>query len=254
MFGLKNFSGSCWVNTCLQGIFRIPELQERYNNDTFDKENIIDECLSKIWKSKGEDGLKEFFEAVRTEVMPAGRGIGDAHELIVYLCDKLPFLDELMRFKIADSLTCVNCQDKQLKEDSVVEFTIASEKANKPMIDCISETVQEYTIEGWKCEKCNNLGCKKQQLIGSFPKVMVFHMVSNDGSIDYSSILALNKRQYALISVSCFNGGHWWGYGRDMPPGNSWYTLNDRQVQEHGPKQFPISNKMKILIYYRLEN
>jgi len=254
MFGLKNFSGSCWVNTCLQGIFRIPEVQERYNNDTFDKDNIIDECLSKIWKSKGEDGLKDFFEAVRTEVMPAGRGIGDAHELIVYLCDKLPFLDELMRFKIADSLTCVSCQDKQLKEDSVVEFTIASEEGNKPMIDCISETVQEHAIEGWKCEKCNKLGCKKQQLIGSFPKVMVFHMVSNDGSIDYSSILALNKRQYALISVSCFNGGHWWGYGRDMPPGSSWYTLNDRQVQEHGSKQFPISNKMKILIYYRLEN
>jgi len=254
MFGLKNFSGSCWVNTCLQGIFRIPEVQHRYNNDTFDKDNVIDECLSKIWKSKGEDGLKDFFGAVRTGVMPAGNGIGDAHELNVYLCDKLPFLDELMRFKIADSVTCIHCGDKQLKEDSVVEFSIATEERNKRMIDCISESVKENTLEDWKCEKCNKQGCKKQQLIGSFPRVMVFHVVSNDGSIDYSSILALNKRQYALISVSCFNGGHWWGYGRNIPPGNSWYTLNDRQVHEHGPKQFPVSNKMKILIYYRLEN
>jgi uncharacterized UBP type Zn finger protein len=255
MFGLKNFSGSCWVNTCLQGIFRIPEVQERYNNDTFDKDNVIDECLSKIWKSKGEDGLKDFFSAVRTEVMPAGNGIGDAHELIVYLCDKLPFLDQLMRFKIAYSVVCCNCKNKELKEDSVVEFSIASEEKSKPMIECITDAVKENDISDRECETCKVRGdAKKQQLIGSFPKVMVFHVISNDGSIDYSSILALNKRQYALISVSCFNGGHWWSYGRDMPPGNSWYTLNDRQVQEHGPKQFPISNKMKILIYYRLEN
>jgi ubiquitin C-terminal hydrolase len=254
MFGLKNFSGSCWVNTCLQGIFRIPDVQQRYNNGTFDKENIVDECLSKIWKSKGEDGLKDFFDAVRTEVMPAGNGIGDSHELIVYLCDKLPFLDKLIRFKIADSVVCIHCEDTQIKEDSITEFSIASNESNKPMIDCISESVKEDTLADWKCEKCGKLGCKKQQLIGSFPKIMVFHVTSNSGSIDYSSILALNKRQYALISVSCFNGGHWWGYGRDMPPGTSWYTLNDRQVEEHGPKQFPISNKMKILIYYRLEN
>jgi ubiquitin C-terminal hydrolase len=254
MFGLKNFSGSCWVNTCLQGIFRIPDVQQRYNNDAFDKENVIDECLSKIWKTKGEDGLKDFFDAVRTEVMPAGNGIGDSHELIIYLCDKLPFLDKLIRFKIANSVVCINCGDRQIKEDSITEFSIASSEKNKPMINCISEAVKEDILEDWKCEKCEKRGCKKQQLIGSFPKIMVFHVTSNDGSIDYSSILALNKRQYALISVSCFNGGHWWGYGRDMPPGTSWYTLNDRQVEEHGPKQFPISNKMKILIYYRLEN
>jgi ubiquitin C-terminal hydrolase len=254
MFGLNNFRGSCWVNTCIQAVLRIPEVQERYNGETFDKDNLIDECLCKIWKSKGEDGLKQFFDVVRTETMPAGNGIGDAHELLQYLCDKLPFLDELMRFKIADSITCINCSTREIKEDSVIEFTISSNENNRPLIDCITESVQENTIDGWKCEKCNKEGCKKQQLIGSFPKVMMFHMIPTNGSVDYSSILALNKKQYALISVSCYNQMHWWGYGRNMPPGSSWYTLNDRQVQEHGPKQFPVSNKMRLLIYYRLEN
>jgi len=254
MFGLQNFRGSCWVNTCLQGVFRIPEVQARYNDETYDAKNSIDLSLSKIWKSKGQEGLKEFFEAVRTEVMPAGNGIGDSHELITYLCDKLPFLDQLVRFKIADSIHCIHCEFKDMKEDSVIEFSISSETNGKPIIDCISEAVKENTIEEWKCEKCENTGCIKQQLIGSFPQVMMFHMIPTEGSVDYPSILCLNKRQYALLSVSCFNGGHWWGYGRDMPPGSSWYTLNDKQVQEHGPKQFPISTKMKLLIYYRLEN
>jgi len=254
MFGLHNYRGSCWVNTCIQAVFRIPEVQERYNTNSFDSGNIIDECLCKIWKTKGEDGLKQLFDAVRTEVMPAGNGIGDSHELLQYLCDKLPFLDELVRFKIADSIQCVNCPEKDIKEDSVIEFSISSDTKNRPMIDCITESVKEIIIDEWKCEKCGKQGCKKQQLIGSFPKVMMFHMIPTSGSVDYSSILALNKRQYALISVSCFNGGHWWGYGRNMPPGSSWFTINDTQLHEHGPKQFPISNKMRLLIYYRLEN
>ena len=254
MFGLNNFRGSCWVNTCIQAILRIPEVQQRYDAETFDKDNPVDECLCKIWTSKGEDGLKQFFDVVKTDTMPAGNGIGDTHELLQYLCDKLPFVDELMRFKIADSITCLNCNTKELKEDSVIEFPISSNENNRPMIDCIAEAVQETTIDGWKCEKCNKTGCKKQQLIGSFPKVMMFHMIPTNGSVDYSSILSLNQKQYALISVSCYSDMHWWGYGRNMPPGSSWYTLNDRQVHEHGPKQFPVSNKMRLLIYYRLEN
>ena len=63
MFGLKNFRGSCWVNACLQGIFRIPELQQRYSNSQANPENIIDVCLQQIWKSNVEDGLKYFFES-----------------------------------------------------------------------------------------------------------------------------------------------------------------------------------------------
>jgi ubiquitin C-terminal hydrolase len=254
MFGLHNFRGSCWVNTAIQAVLRIPEVQQRYDSPDFEKVNVIDECLHKIWTTKGTQGLKDFFEVVRTDTMPAGHGIGDAHELFQYLCDKLPFLDTLMRFKIADSITCMNCNIKEIKEDTVIEFSLSSDSRNKPMTECISETVAETVIDEWKCEKCEKKGCKKQQLIGSFPKVMMFHMIPTEGSIDYSSILCLNKKQYALISVSCFNGGHWWGYGRNMPPGSSWFTLNDKQVQEHGPKQFPISNRMRLLIYYRLED
>lgn len=253
MFGLANFRGSCWVNACIQSIFRIPEVQKRYTNGEFEKGNLVDECLCKIWTTKANDGLKQFFEVVRTDTMPAGRGIGDSHELLQYLCDKLPFLDELFRFKIADSITCVHCKTKEIREDSVIEFPIASNEQDKPLVECISETATQTTIDSWKCEKCGENGCIKQQLIGSFPKVMMFHMIPTRGSVQYSSILALNKNQYALVAVSCYNGMHWWAYGRNMPPGSSWYTLDDTRIHEHGPKQFPVSNKMRLLIYYRLE-
>lgn len=254
MFGLRNFSGNCWVNTCIQCVLRIPEVQARYNAGTIDKDNLIDVNLCKIWNSKGAEGLTEFCQSVKTKLMPAGNGIGDSHELLVYLCDKLPFLDELMRFKIAESVKCSNCEYSEMKTDTVIEFSISSLETNTPIGNCISEAVKPSTIEDWKCEKCGKLGCTKQQLIGSFPKVMSFHMIPTNGSIDYSSVLVLNKTQYALVSVACFNGGHWWGYGRNMPPGTPWYSIDDTRLQQHKPNEFPISNRMRLLIYYRIDN
>jgi ubiquitin C-terminal hydrolase len=255
MFGLNNFRGSCWVNACLQAVFRIPEVQARYNREEFDPENSIDKCLSRIWNSNGRDGLRDFFDSVKTTTMPAGEDIGDAHELLQYLCDKLPYLDKLCRFKTADTIQCKTCSYKEVREDSVIEYSITPVGNNTPISECIMNTVKPYEIPEWKCDKCGGLGCTKQQLIGSFPTAMVFHQVfPGSATIDYSSILVLNKKKYALLSVSCFNGAHWWGYGRDMPPGTSWFTLDDNSVIDHGPKQFPISDKMRLLIYYRLEN
>jgi len=247
MFGLQNFRGSCWVNAALQTIFRFPDVQARYNAGTFEKSNKIDECLYNIWNSKGTVGLRDFFEAVRTEVMPAGQGIGDSHELLTYLCDKLPFLDAMCRFKIVNSIECVSCKNKTMREETTINFSLM-EGRNQPIATCIENTVKPYTIADWTCDKCKQKGAVSQQLIGSFPKYMIFHL-SMDSNVNYSSILMFNKRKYALLSVVCYNGSHWWTYGRDKA-GSSWYVFDDQNVVDHGPKQFPISNTTRMLIYY----
>jgi uncharacterized UBP type Zn finger protein len=254
MFGLHNHRGSCWVNAALQAFFRIPEVQQRYDQNIFDKKNVIDQCLYSIWKTKGENSLKDFFEAVRTDTMPAGLDIGDSHELFQYLCDKLPFLDELCRFKIAHSMVCKSCNKKSIREDSVIEFSLDSVSGSHvPLATCISKTVEPYDIDEWECESCKTKGGTRQQLIGSFPKCLLFHAPLSNSTIDYSSIMILNKHKYALSSVVCYNGAHWWTYGRNMPPGSSWYILDDMNIREHSPKQFPVSNTMRMLIYYRLD-
>lgn len=254
MFGLQNFSGSCWVNACLQAIFRFPEVQQRYSNNKADKTNPIDVALENIWTSRGKIGLKDFFDVVRSETMPAGRSVGDSHELFKYLCDKLPYLDQICRFKVADTTECVSCKDKSVKEENVNEYILASEGKHTPISECIMSTVIPSVVMDWTCEKCNKKGCSRQHLIGTFPKAMVFYMTSTNGSIDYSSLLVLNSKKYVLSSVVCYNGSHWWTRGRNMPPGSSWFTLDDQMVTEHGPKQFPVSNMMRMLIYYRLED
>ena len=254
MFGLNNYRGSCWVNAALQAFFRIPDVQQRYSAGEFERGNVIDECLCKLWRSKGEHGLREFFEAVRTDTIPAGLDVGDSHELFNYMCDKLPFLDELCRFKVAYSMECLSCKKKTLNHDSIIEFSFdAIEGQHVPLSQCISKTVEPYAIPDWECEACKSKGCTRQQLIGAFPKCMTFHAPLANTSIDYSSILILNKVKYALSSVVCYNGSHWWIFGRDMPTGSSWFLLDDARVVEHGPKQFPVSPQMRMLIYYRVE-
>jgi len=253
MFGLPNFRGSCWVNACLQGIFRIPELQTRYSNDKADPENKLDLSIQRIWDSKGTDGLRDFFNSVKAESLPAGSNVGDSHELFVYLCDKLPFLDKVCRFKVADSIKCSSCDYIELKEDSLIEFSIHPTKKGMNIVDCVADAVSIKTNPDWKCEKCSNKGCTQQLLLGEFPKTLVFHVTSVGTSIEYSSVVIINKIKYCLLSVISYNGAHWWAYSRDMPPGKPWYTIDDTRVREHRSDEFPMSETMRVLIYYRLD-
>jgi ubiquitin C-terminal hydrolase len=253
MFGLKNHKGSCWVNAGLQTVFRIPQIQERYESDSANPENPVDVHLQTIWKSKGQEGLLEFFSCIRSETLPAGQNVGDTHELIQSMADKLPILDTLCRFKIGETIKCNHCPFSDTKEDSVLELSIHPSRSKVPITECIANTVTPYDIPDWKCEKCSQLGCKKQLLIGSFPEVFLIHSTTPNNSVEYSSVLLMNKRKYVLMSVACYNGSHWWAYARDMPPGNPWYTLDDMRVHKHSPTQFPLAETMKLLVYYRLD-
>jgi ubiquitin C-terminal hydrolase len=252
-FGLRNQRGSCWVNATLQAIFRLPELQDRYSNDKADENNPVDLCLQEIWCSKGDEGLKGLYDCIKTGVMPAGEGIGDSHELLEFLCDKLPFLDKLCRFKMSHQVKCVNCDYSDLRTDSLIEFSVTPTAKKQGLIACIGSAVQPVSIADWTCEKCKGKGCSKQLLMATFPDVFVFHCTTLDTSVSYSPLLNINGNRYALSSVVCFNGGHWWTYGRSQPPGSNWVEFNDQHVRDHGPHSFPLSDTMRLLFYYRLK-
>jgi ubiquitin C-terminal hydrolase len=254
MFGLRNQRGSCWINAALQGVFRIPDLQTRFQEGKADTANPIEMCLEEIWKTRGADGLKDFYDCVKTTTMPAGEDIGDSHELLEFLCDKVPFLDKLMRFKIAHTVRCNNskCTYKDAREDSMIEFSVVPVHADQSVSDAIVQAVKPYTISDWTCESCKQKGCTKQLLVASFPQVLVFHQTSVNTSISYSAILVVNQIKYALFAVVCFNGGHWWTYGRDLPPGKPWHELNDQTVRSFDANHFPLDKAMRLLMYYRL--
>jgi len=251
-FGLRNQRGSCWVNAAAQSIYRIPDLQQRFHDKKHDVTNPVEICLYQIWSSGGEDGLKDFYACVNTTLMPAGEGIGDAHELLEFVCDKVPFLDKLFRFKVAHTITCNHCGTKEIRRDSMIEFPIVPSRSKQSASEAIANACRPDTIPDWKCEKCSEKGCTKQFLMGTFPQVLTFHVTSLDSTVTYSSVLTMNGMNYALFAVICFDGGHWWTYGRDLPPGKEWVCYNDMHVKSHGPQQFPLHDNMRLLMYYRL--
>jgi ubiquitin C-terminal hydrolase len=254
MFGLRNTRGSCWVNATLQSIFRIPDVQSRYSTEHPEQYlSSIERTLEEIWVTRGEKGLREFHNQIKTKQLPAGEDIGDSHELLDAMCDKVSFLDKLFRFKIANVIKCNHCNYSETKIETLTEFSIAPTQPKMTVSQCIAESVTPNTIDDWVCEKCSKLGCTKQLLLSTFPQVLTFHVTSLDTSVGYSPMLSINKIRYALFAVVCFNGGHWWTYGRDMPPGKPWVEFDDTNVQEHDPTHFPLSDNMRLLMYYRLK-
>jgi ubiquitin C-terminal hydrolase len=253
MFGLRNKNGSCWINAALQAVFRIPDLQRRVNENEEDGNNTVETCLAEIWASKGDEGLKAFYECVKVSPhMPAGEDIGDSHELIEFLVDKVPFLDKLMRFRVANVIKCNNCTHQETKPDTLTEFSIAPSQKKQTVSDAIAEAVKPLSIPDWKCDTCGKQGCTKQLLLAEFPQVLMFHQTSIGTSASYTPILVLNKIRYALMSVVCFTGGHWFTWGRNLPPGQPWYRLDDGHIQSHTANFFPLADNMRLLMYYRL--
>jgi uncharacterized UBP type Zn finger protein len=250
MFGLPNVRGSCWVNAALQGLFSCPILENHYKETPPDAANAVDVALHSVYSSKGTSGLKELYGTIRTTYMPAGQNIGDSHELIVHLCDKLPWLDKAFRFEIGDRIECSNCKDVQLKTDTTIDLNLMPSAPNIPILQAIQEYIQPHVIPDWKCEKCNEKGCTKQVMFGGFPKVLMIW----SKPVEYSSVIVINNKPYTLFGVVCFNGGHWKTYARKLPPGNPWNVLDDQTVISMDARRFPLDKTMRILLYFLAES
>jgi ubiquitin C-terminal hydrolase len=255
MFGLRNRNGSCWINAALQGIFRIPDLQKRFGDGEEDTKIPEEMCLAELWGSKGEEGLNDFYQCVKVSPhMPAGEDIGDSHELLKFLWDKVPFLDKLVRFKMANTTRCTSCGYTVTNHETAAEFTIAPTKPKQSLSECIAEAVSPHVVPDWTCDSCKKKGCTRQLLLGNvFPQVFVFHVTSPRTTASYSAQLVLNNQTYALFAVICFNGGHWYTFGRNLPPGQPWAEYNDTHVRTYDPTFFPLADTMRLLMYYRIQ-
>jgi len=245
MFGLHNYSGSCWVNACLQGIFRIPDLQLSFQKDS---EIVIQESLRKIYNSNGSEGLVEFFKVIDHKDLLAGRTIGDSHELLIYLLDKLPWLEDLCKFQTCDKFKCSKCDYESLKEDTKIEISLFPNSDKNTILECLENEIKEENLEDSKCEKCQEK-LTKQLLFKNLPKILIIHVYNHPkNKTDYSSSIIINSKKYILLSALCFNGGHWNCIGRHN---NLWHLFDDTNIRSFKENEFPVSSLMRVLIYYQ---
>jgi ubiquitin C-terminal hydrolase len=81
---------------------------------------------------------------------------------------------------------------------------------------------------------------------------MMFHQTSVNTTVSYTPVLVVNKVKYALFAVVCFTGGHWFTWGRNLPPGQPWYRFDDGHVQPYAANFMPHDDRMRLLMYYRI--
>jgi ubiquitin C-terminal hydrolase len=251
MFGLPNVRGSCWVNGALQCFFACPPVRERFSKPLAVDASPLEKALWEVYTSQGKHGLQDVFHAVQTQYMPAGKNIGDSHELLVFLSDALPWLDGYFRYKLANAITCTHCKTQSVREESVMELDIHPAKENEPLLESITHSFQPETLTDWKCEACKGVGCTSQRMFGSFPKILMLHKIGKP--MEYSSVLVMNNHKYILFGVLCYNGAHWWTYARQSM-GHPWFRLDDSRVEQLATRQFPVTSAMNVLLYFLLEN
>jgi ubiquitin C-terminal hydrolase len=135
----------------------------------------------------------------------------------------------------------------------MTEFSIAPTKPKQSVSEAIAEAVQPQPVADWTCDTCKKKGCTRQLLLGSFPQVLVLHCISPRTSVTYGAQLVLNEHTYALFGIVCFNGGHWYTFGRNLPPGQPWAEYNDAHIRTYDPSFFPLADTMRLLMYYRIQ-
>ena len=98
------------------------------------------------------------------------------------LCDKIPWLDKLLRFEFGTRITCLACDYANLVRESVLEFPLSPQKSQS-ISEAISAAVVPYKDASWKCEKCQETGCMQQHLLGTLPEILVFHRRNQNSAI-----------------------------------------------------------------------
>lgn len=245
MFGITNIGGSCWINACLQGLFTIPQVKDRYSSST-ELQNNLDSCLKNIWSSRASiSSLAALFPEITTKTTPAGRGIGDSHELFVIMCDKLPFLDNLCSFETANVIKC-SCGNQSIhKHKSNNLFIHTSGK----LTDSILASTNPEKIDSYSdCSICSATtktvsGCVNRFIMCTFPDLLVINILPNT-NVQFGSEITLNQNKYELISVICNSGGHWFGYYNH----GKWMLGDDTNVTETGVN---IRSHVRVLFYIK---
>ena len=136
--------------------------------------------------------------------------------------------------------------------------------------------MEEYfassTVPSWKCEKCQEKGCKKDCSIWSIPNYLIIHLkrFTNDGKkintkIDFpledlnlTSFVSSKKQDpnnyiYTLYAVNYHSGdadsGHYWSACRNLD--DNWYLFNDGNTSKYHNTNDIITKDAYILFYYR---
>ena len=186
---------------------------------------------------------------------------------------KYSFIIETFNGLFYNTIDCDNCK---ISSDVFEPYNTIS--LNIPVNDSISlnECLFNYfntieKIDSWKCEKCNELGCKKTNKLWSVPNYLIIHFkrFKNNGQkintiVDFdlenlvlTDYISKDKKDpnnyiYSLYAINYHSGsqnaGHYFSCCKNL--NNNWYLFNDGNVSKI-EKENLLKKDAYILFYYR---
>lgn len=271
IFGLKNESAVCYLNSLMQCLFSIEILNEKAISF---KQNIPTNCFNSYQyllitlKKYGDENPNQqdipiinprgflnvfvnnskYFQMCRPE---------DADEFLTIFLDSLheeikqkdkSIINDLFNILLINTLYCEKCNYKQIKKEYQNNLYINPPEGNESTIvleNCIKEIVKSEIIEDYKCEKCNQISCTTRDTgIKQLP--ICLNLVFSRFTFPYTKLDCLEimsfkkngqkliyKLNGAVFHIGSRYGGHYYAICRR---GNYWYRCDDTNIYRY--KQF----------------
>jgi ubiquitin C-terminal hydrolase len=185
---------------------------------------------------------------------------------------------------IINDIKCLKCNNSEKNFEPYNTLSISlPEDSTVSLDDCLKNYFeQNETVDTWKCEKCNNKGCLKDNKLWTIPDHLIIHLKrfkkeENGGiqgtskinshvnfpltNLNITQYLSPNKQNKSNYIYDCYainyhggniNGGHYWSACKNLD--KNWYCFNDADISKYSNENLEnqlITKDAYILFYNR---
>jgi len=161
---------------------------------------------------------------------------------------------------IINDIKCLKCNnsEKNFEPYNTLSIDLPEENSTASLDDCLKKYFEQNEIVNtWKCEKCNNNGCLKNNKLWTIPNHLIIHLkrfkkeekgISKINShinfpltnLNITKYLSPNKQNKSNYIYDCYainyhngniNNGHYWSACKNLD--KNWYCFNDANVSKY---------------------
>lgn len=242
--GLVNSGSSCWFNSSLQLICRIPELLSNSltgrtdlirifidvrkevleNNGSFSPKRLLKESCKRMPYLDSEDQCDAFeftvgfLDTLRDDLGGKTENFTNRNES--YVKSSLQTnVDDCFGFITKTKYKCDSCEYNYhiYNRSTSLSISIPNKGNTFKLDDLVKNMFLDQETNKWKCERCTNeCNCLIEHDMSTYPKYLIVHIlrfvfigheyVKNKSRVSFNQTLSVKSKAYKLFGVICHEG------------------------------------------------